>query len=146
MKQGILTLVATLGVVLGLAVMAGAQTRNKIDATIRFDFAAGETKLKAGDYSVRRISDKSFLLRSADGQNKAIVLAPISIRQQRPEGSPERLVFKRYGNEYFLAQVWSNRNGDGSALSPTKTEARLAKQMEKNNSSAQTVEVLAKTN
>jgi hypothetical protein len=144
MKQRILTAAATLAVLLSLAVVAGAQTRKKIEATIRFDFVAGESRLRAGDYSVIRVSDKAFLLRSADGKSKAIVLAPITIRQ-REEGSPERLVFNRYGSEYFLAQVWSDRTGDGHALYPAKTEARVAKKMEQTNSAPQTIEVFAKS-
>ena|SRR5437773_1415927 len=144
MKRRILTMVATLGVLLGLAVVAGAQARNKVEVNIRFDFAAGETKLRAGNYTVKRISNKAFSLRSADGKSNAIVLAPISIRQ-RPEGSPERLVFKRYGSQYFLVQVWTDRNGEGSALYPSKTEERLTKQMEKTNSAPQTIEIVSKS-
>ena len=142
MKHKILTIAATMGILLGLSIAASAQTRNRIEATIRFDFVAGEKMMKAGDYSVTRISQNTVMLRSADRKNSAIVLAPVSLHQ-RGDGSPERLVFKRFGSEYLLAEVWTDRDSDGRGLDIVRSEQRLAKT---NGAKPQTVEVLAKGN
>jgi hypothetical protein len=142
MKQKIFTMAATFGLLLGLAVVAGAQTRGTVRASIRFDFVAGEKRMLAGDYTVRRISTNSFILRRDDGKETAIVLAPLSMRQ-RPEGSPERLVFTQIGGQYFLTELWTDGRADGRALNRAKADERLAKET---HSAPRTVEVLAKSN
>lgn len=140
MKQKIFTIAATFGLLMSLAVAAGAQTRGSIRASIRFDFVVGEKRMLAGDYTVRRVSTNSFVLRRDDGKDTTIVFAPVSMRQ-RDEGSPERLVFTQIGSQYFLTQLWTNRQTDGRALSRPKAEERLAKET---HTAPRTVEVLAK--
>jgi hypothetical protein len=145
MKQRILTMAATVAAVMILTgVSVKAQSGARIQANVPFDFVAGDAKLKAGDYSVTRIARNAFLLRSADLKSSVVVQAPIAIGQRR-EGSPARLVFKRYGSEHFLAQVWSDARGEGRQLYSSKSEERLAKQGKKNNETARLVEVLAQT-
>src|SRR5258707_15363820 len=132
MKYTSLKTSAMLGLFIVLAVMtANAQTGSRIEASIPFDFAAGETNLKAGDYTVKRISKDALQLRNAQTKTSVIVMAPLAIQRTRND-APERLVFKRYGNEYFLSQVWTNRAADGRGLFASKTENRLAKQMDEN--------------
>ena len=137
--------VTMLGLLLGLAaISASAQTGGRIEASIPFDFAAGETRLKAGDYSVKRISKDALQLRNAQNEKSVIVMAPLVIQQTRND-APERLVFKRYGNEYFLSQIWITRGADGHGLFASKAENRLAKQMDKSRQQPQSVEIVAGT-
>ena len=70
--------------------------------------------------------------------------APVAVEQRR-EGSPARLVFKRYGDKYFLAQVWSDVRAEGRQLNSSKTEESLAKQFKQKNETARVVDVLATT-
>lgn len=144
MKYTSLRMVAMLALLLALgAVSAHAQTGGMIEARIPFDFAAGETKLKAGDYTFKRISKDALQLRNEQDKTSVMVLAPLAIRQTRND-SPERLVFKRYGNEYFLSQVWTNRAAEGRGLFASRTERRLAKQIDKTRQQAQSIEVVAR--
>jgi|SRR5947209_5772965 len=140
MKYGTLKTIATLGLfmILGLASVK-AQSGGAIEAKITFDFAAGETKLKAGDYTIKRIAKDTLLFRSADEKTSVLVLAPVSIQQTRND-APERLVFHRFEGQYFLAEVWVNRNGEGRAVPGSKTEMRLAKSKGR----PETVEVAAR--
>jgi len=145
MKQKILMMAATVAALMMLTMgSVNAQSGARIKASVPFDFAAGDTKLKAGDYLVTRIARNAFLLRSADLKRSVVIQAPIAI-EQRPEGSPARLVFKRYGSENFLAQVWSDASDEGRQVYSSKSEDRLAKQGKKNNETARLVEVLAHT-
>ena len=144
MKQRILTMEALLAVVMTLAAASvNAQSGARIEASVPFDFAAGNARLKAGDYSVTRIAQNEFLLRSADLKTAVLVQASMVVAQRR-EGSPARLVFKRYGSEYFLAQVWVNGSADGAALYASKTEERLARQKKERNETAKMIDVLAR--
>jgi hypothetical protein len=145
MKQRILTMAAAVAAVMMLTMVSvNGQSGARIEAKVPFDFAAGDTKLKAGDYSVTRIGRNAFLLRSADLKSSVVVQAPIAIEQRR-EGSPARLVFKRYGDAYFLTQVWSDIRAEGRQLYSPKSEERLARNGHKNNEPARLVEVLAQT-
>jgi hypothetical protein len=62
-----------------------AQSRTKIEATIPFDFTAGETALNAGVYSLRFVSHNALLLRSADGKESAIIVAPRAVGPNHQE-------------------------------------------------------------
>jgi hypothetical protein len=144
MKQRILSMAAMFAVVMTLAVASvNAQSGARIEASVPFDFAAGNARLKAGDYSVTRIARNAFLLRSADLKTTVLVQAPLAVAQQRAD-SPARLVFKRYGSEYFLAQVWVNGSADGAALYASKTEERLARQNKERNETAKMIDVPAR--
>lgn len=146
MKQRILMMTASLLALMAMAVVsANAQTGAKLDAHVPFDFAAGEVRLKAGDYSVKRIARNAFLLRSADNKTAIIVQAPIALDQRR-EGSPARLVFRRYEGEYFLTQVWSDASTEGRQINTSKTEERLAGHWRLKKMTAQLVEVPALKN
>ena len=146
MKNLNLKSLAILGLFFMLAVAsAHAQSGSRVEAHIPFDFAAGETKFKAGEYSVKRISKDALLLKSADQKTSAIVQAPESVSQTRND-SPERLVFHRYGNEYFLAQVWLSKGADGRAIYPSKTERQRARELARNNAKPTNVEVAARGN
>src|SRR5258707_1083252 len=129
MRKHFFTSVTMLGLVLTLAVASvHAQSRTKIEATIPFDFTAGDTNLQAGKYSIKFISHNALLLRSADGKKSAIVVAPRAVSGDKDK--PERIVFHCYGDRYFLAQVWMLRTDSGRELYPSNTELRLAKALQ----------------
>ena len=144
MRKQVFTAITMLGLLLTLAgASVHAQSRTKIEATIPFDFTAGETNLKAGVYSVKFISHNALLLRSADGKKSAIIVAPRAIGGETKK--PERMVFHRYGDRYFLSQVWMLRTDSGRELDPSKAERALAKGLlvAKGNAKPVTVQVAA---
>jgi hypothetical protein len=144
MSNTSLRTIAIVGLFAMLSVVsARAQSGVTIEASIPFDFAAGDAKLKSGDYTVKRISKDTLLLRSADERTSVMIMAPVAIQQARTD-APERLVFNRYGNEYFLTQVWTNRAADGRGLYPSKNESRLAKQLAKTKARPEAVEIIAR--
>lgn len=115
-----------LGLFLTLAVVSiQAQSRTKIEAAIPFDFTVGNTNLKAGKYSLRFMSHSALLLRSDNGKNSIIITALRAVGGQ--VNKPERLVFHRYGEQYFLAQIWMLRGDSGRQLDPSSAERRLTK-------------------
>lgn len=142
MRKTYLKTIAILGLFFMLAVgSANAQTGSMIEVKVPFDFTAGNAKLKAGSYTVRRVSRNTLLLRSADGKTSKMILAPMATSQIRKD-TPERLVFHRYGNQYFLNEVWANRATDGLQLWPSTAESRLAKN--KTDAGPQRVEIIAR--
>ena len=109
-----------LGTLLGLvitfsAVPGHAQDGDKIKATIPFNFVVGNKELKAGDYVIQRVRESGALsFRSEDSGDQQIVFAiPM---ESNKTGNHERLLFHRYGDQYFLSQVWLSGDEDGHEL------------------------------
>jgi len=106
MKNTIYRLIALVVVSLGLAV-AGvrAQAPSKVEVNIPFEFSAGKTTLKAGVYTLKRLSATNLTLRSEDGQASVVLNAPVSLSSNDPN-AVERLVFSKRDGQYFLSQIW----------------------------------------
>lgn len=131
--KGVTMLASIVVLAFATALAANAQSRShQLRADIPFDFIVGERTLAAGDYAVGTISQASseaVLIRSRDGSQKAIRLTnKVSGRNSAPRRA--RLVFHRYGNTYFLAQVWTAGANDGREMVKSKlerAESELAK-------------------
>ena len=122
MKNTIYRLIALFVISLGLAV-AGvrAQAPSKVEVDIPFEFSAGKTTLKAGVYTIKRLSASNVTLRSEDGQASVILNAPVSLTSSDPN-AVERLVFSKHGEEYVLAQIWLTADTGRQVWSERKRE------------------------
>jgi len=91
---------------------------------------------------VQSSSGGILVLRRINDRIDTFVLAPNTI--QRPETNLSgKLVFHRYGNEYFLAEVWTNRNTIGRSMKQTGAERGLARQLARVKMKSEVVEVTA---
>jgi hypothetical protein len=71
-------------------------------------------------------SDKATLvIKSADGRASRIVLALAPVQAGRVQ-ERARLVFNRYGSQYFLSQVWTAADNMGVELLKSRSERTLA--------------------
>jgi len=122
MRNKVLSSIAMLSLFFVLAV-AGVQAQRPtgVEVNLPFDFTAGKATLKAGRYHIRKLSGEVFSIRSEDGK-QIIVNAPLTVGSRDSKGGA-RLVFNRYGNDYFLTQVWLTQE-IGHQLFPTKSESR----------------------
>ena len=121
MKNQIYGAIAILGIVCGLAVASvQAQTPSKVEVNIPFEFSAGKTTLKPGVYSIKRMSGNLVELRSSDDKSAAILNAPTTLSSTDPK-AVERLVFNKYGDEYFLAQIWLTADSGREVVTERKT-------------------------
>jgi hypothetical protein len=130
MKKQAFKLIALASLLLALtAISAQAQSRGTIEVQIPFDFVAGETRLPAGTYSVKQISrndEKVLLVRNQENRVTAVVLTNRVATSTEQEQA--RLVFHRYGDQYFLAQVWNAGSLAGRELFASKAERQLLKE------------------
>ena len=96
-------------VLLFTAVSLFAQTtpsQRLMTVNVPFSFAAGDQFLPAGEYLVLTVTpERSIRIASTDGKHTAVVNTLPNYASQPSENS--RLVFHRYGDEYFLTQVWT---------------------------------------
>jgi len=128
LKKQILSIVATLTLIIPMAVIGFAGLRFRVSADVPFNFVVGNKEFKAGKYSVGRLPSGSafdtLIIRSVDG-NEA---ANFNTNNIYGKGEPQaKLVFHRYGNQYFLAQVFDGDSEQGSALLKSKAEREAAK-------------------
>jgi hypothetical protein len=103
-----------------------------VTAHIPFPFHVGDTVLPAGSYTAgtNMGSGALIVLRSADGKSSVMT---ISNGAHSPDGRTQpRLIFNRYGDEYFLFQVWTGPGGEGRQLMQSKREAEMAAAAKRN--------------
>lgn len=142
MKNQILRNTAILGLFFMLAVASvNAQTARRAEVTVPFDFTAGKTTLKAGSYSVKKLSGNAIQFRTADGETTALVNAQLSL-DSRDFKAGQRLVFNKYGERYFLSQVWlSVETGRQLFTSPAEANAAREYRLAKKNAKPERVDV-----
>ena len=148
MRKQLFGTFAILSLLLTLTVVSvEAQYERRITAHVPFAFQIGNKTLPAGDYSVKRFSQNALLVTSADGEQSVIAQAPRSIEDNaNAKPSTEKLVFRQYGDQYFLAQVWTARGSAGRALDMTKAERKAAEdfKLAQNGAQPQLIEISAR--
>jgi hypothetical protein len=128
LKKKILSVVATLALIIPMAIIGFAGLSGRVSANIPFDFMVGGKEFKAGRYSVDRLFATStadtLIIRSADNSEAAnFNVNRVSDKSE----SHARLVFRRYGNQYFLGQVFDGQSSEGFGLLKSKAEREAAK-------------------
>ena len=133
MKNRAYIYVATLMIVGVLSFNTQAQSsRNmqRLRVSIPFAFNAGDTKLPAGKYRLHVVnpsSDRCILqIAGTDGTSR-VMIKTMDIQGQSSEEA--RLTFKRYGDQYFLTQVWMAAESSGFETPTSKAEKMLRRQL-----------------
>lgn len=120
-----LIMMSVLGVL--TTVSAHAQAGKQLTVTIPFDFYVAGKTLPAGQYHVGRSTEdaEGLVLRGTDGRTGLFVLTR-GIQNEEVQRE-SRLVFRRYGDQYFLGEVWISGRSTGREL-PSSRKERLTKQ------------------
>jgi hypothetical protein len=119
-------LIQTAVVALTLAAAGYGQSAQEFKVNVPFDFVAGSRTLPAGPYVVSQAGSQSAVVIKSSDRAKSVAM--IAYRVQLP-GRREigKLVFHRYGDRYFLAEVWGTDQSTASRLQETAQERELAK-------------------
>jgi len=101
---------------------------------IPFRFTIGDKTFPAGRYRVEPISfsgatlNSKVVIRSTSG-DKSTIVSTLPIQASGIQDQ-SKLVFNRYGDQYFLSQVWTAGNSAGRKVRESRIEERLAKNVE----------------
>lgn len=130
MKERLLRLICSLGVLLAAALSYSqtVHTDLNIEADIPFNFVVGQQTMPAAHYTIRSFgaSDgQTLLVRSADGQSKAILRAHGVQAVEVPEKC--KLIFLVAGGHHFLHEMWLPGNQRGHQLPQNPEFVELAK-------------------
>ena len=102
---------------------AKAQVTDDLEVNIPFQFHAGDTKLPAGEYRIHVLDNSDLALMeivSADGSTSAL----FQVRESDANSAPAKneLIFNKYGNHYFLAELFEEGNATGSQVAESRYE------------------------
>src|SRR5262249_22490324 len=94
----------------------------QVRANIPFGFMVGSEAFPAGAYTVARLGngESVLVIRSGDGRKSVAFLTngTYSARAREKAG----LIFNRYGDQYFLTEVWTVGDLTGRQLIPSRGE------------------------
>ena len=117
-----ITRVLSIGI--ALAAVAAVQAQDKtVTATVPFSFYMGNSAMPQGAYRVADMAHGLVVDLSSAHAAKASAAHEIAGTKQIEAA---RLVFHRYGETYFLAEVWTGGGAIGQALSKSPREKELA--------------------
>jgi hypothetical protein len=125
MKRLIVNIIATLSIVIGLSVAGFAALGARINADIPFDFMVGNKQFPAGKYLVRKGSTTGTSV--IFGLENKKVTTFMTFKGVNNTEQKTKLIFHRYGNQYFLSQVWDGTNDAVIELPKSKSERKAAK-------------------
>lgn len=118
--------VLTMSLALLMSAAASAQTVH-LKANVPFNFIAGHTRFPAGQYELLSTGngDSVLVIRSLDSKPQALVLS--NSCESRCPSAGTKLVFHRYGQRYFLSQVWMKGDNIGHQVPASSWEVEVAK-------------------
>jgi hypothetical protein len=118
----------TLGGLLALAVpgVANAQLTSPgvVKANIPFSFIVGKTTFSAGDYRVENSGTERVLLITAEHSSQGGLINTLDVEAKKGSNQ-SKLIFHRYGNQYFLSQIWIKNETSGREIRSSRTEKEL---------------------
>jgi hypothetical protein len=113
-------LACTLGAVAMVSASHGFAQGNEMRVNVPFAFHNGSQHLPAGVYRVKIESTHLILLQGAS--KSGFVNTNPEIGRPATKG---KLVFQRYGDQYFLREVWSAQNATGQKCVKSKLEREV---------------------
>ncbi len=108
-----------------IAVTSGF-SQSMIAIDIPFNFEAAGMSMPAGHYSVRHFPNPNWIL-LVSGDQRSVATVPIQESQAPSAEENPKLVFHRYGDRYFLTQVWTTHDRQLHLCYKSSSERALAK-------------------
>jgi hypothetical protein len=130
MKRIVHQTTLSLGVFLLLGV-ATVYAQDPLSSTLRlkvpFEFHVETAVLPAGQYLIRQYSSAVLQIQNRETANAVFAMALPAANG--PAKDYSRLLFKRYGDQYFLSEVWESGQSQGRQLNKSLAEQEAAKNM-----------------
>ena len=137
-------LTCSLLAVVAVATSYAQEPGHPVRATIPFDFSVRGKTLPAGNYEIRRISDEpdGLMIAGLNHNNRGKrVMFETEALQARKIPSKGMLVFNRYGDSYFLSEIFVSGDQEGRELHASRQERNLGRETASNKTERERVEV-----
>jgi hypothetical protein len=128
-KRNLLAIALSLRLLLSAA--AQAQT-TQLKVTVPFEFIAGDTVLPAGDYDVQSTGPwggKALSIHNVTSNAGTFLLS--NSCQLAKTSDSNKLVFYRYDQKYFLAEVWTVNTHISRKMPLSQRQTELARNQQK---------------
>lgn len=122
MEKQLWKTVGFLAALLVTSTALGQSNQGDTIADIPFAFSVANHTLPAGRYTVTRLGETT--LRISSPHNQSTVVLTHAVEGKAPE-SKGKVVFHRYGDAYFLSEVWVAPNGAGRKVFESRAEEEL---------------------
>jgi hypothetical protein len=120
---------AIVGLAIAIAAApAHAGSAERITIEIPFQFTIGDETLPAGTYHLYpSVANRVAMLQESEGDDVAMT-STIPVSASKPLART-KLVFRKYKDQYFLAQIWVAGRARGGELSMSDAEKDLRRQL-----------------
>jgi hypothetical protein len=117
---------ALIGLGLLLATASAYAQTGVVKANVPFSFIVSKTQLPAGEYRIHPLgtTGSAMTIQSPDGKFIQAFL-PNACSSPQPQKT-SKLIFHRYGSQYFLAEIWESGNDRGRELPRSGRETETA--------------------
>jgi hypothetical protein len=119
-------LFALIGLGLLLATASAYAQTGVVKANVPFNFIVNKAELPAGQYTVQPVGTSGSAMSIQSSDNQVVNLVLPHTCQSAEAQKTSKLVFHRYGSQYFLAQIWTEGNSLGQELSKSGRESEVA--------------------
>jgi hypothetical protein len=120
-------LFALVGLGLLLAAASACAQTGAVKANVPFDFVVERAELPAGQYVIQNAGiDGSFMTIQSKDRKVLKAVIPDACQSNQSQ-TRTKLIFHRYGDRYFLAQIWTAGNDRGRELQMSKRETEAAR-------------------
>ena len=128
---------------LGLSLLlsvTGAHAQSAARANVPFAFKVGAKQMPAGTYTVEtRIGSDIVMVHNVQTGTSALALG----RRESPSKKTDKLIFRRYGSQYYLAAILGSKGSQGMVFSTSRKEKEL-QEAQAQASSTNTVEIASR--
>jgi len=121
MKRATFVILATLSLA---ATSLVAQSKPVIKANVPFDFMVGAKTLPAGEYRIQTERPNLVLIQGSDSKFNTNLIAHSA--QDTQMSGVAALRFNRYGDRYFLSQVWTGSDMGQELLKSRAEKEQIA--------------------
>jgi hypothetical protein len=105
-----------------LLTVAGAHAQSATRVNVPFAFKVGTKQMPAGTYKIRNDFGTNFVrVLNVQTYTSAVAVG----RRESPSKNTDKLIFHRYGNQYFLTEILGGKGSNAMVLPATKQEKEL---------------------
>ena len=137
MQKQILKAATMLSLVVALTITfavapAAADSFGSIRVDVPFDFTAGHNIFPAGKYTIRPVGNTNGVIRIESEDGKTSGILSTNSAQSLKSKDQTVVIFHRYGDQYFLFQVWAVGDIIGLEIPKSPMERQAARAIEAN--------------
>lgn len=126
LAKGFAMLMLVVAVAFVSAVVSANGQSLQSKANVPFDFIVGDTTLPSGNYAFASATSSGQCLKISNTRAKGAAVRLTMAVSGNAESS--KLVFHRYGQRYFLAEVWTAGDSEGRQLMKGRQERAIEKE------------------